>query len=114
MDKGDGQNTDNAQGELLVRLCLGDAQTTLGSASNGKRHLPHPTPKRCWTVPVCLSKAPSLWCLVPAGPLEGSAEPLPPALVLPGDLRSCSGYYDHYWASLCGGEARWWWCGFMS
>lgn len=72
MDGGDRKSTANAQRQLLARLHVGDTRTASGSASNGKRHLPHPTLKHCCSVP--LSKDLSLCHLMPVGPLECSAE----------------------------------------
>lgn len=71
------QSTASAQRQLLACLHVGDTQTAPGSASNGKRHVPHPTLKHCCSVPICLSKALSLWHLIPVGPLECSAELAP-------------------------------------
>lgn len=89
------------------------------AALNRKSHLPHSKFKYCWSIPTCLSKALSLWDLIPGSLLERSAELVPsvsrglgfagaskvalamaPALVLPGEPRNCSGYCDQCWACL--------------
>lgn len=49
------------------------------AALNRKSHLPHSKFKHCWSVPICLSKALSLWDLIPGVLLEGSAELAPSA-----------------------------------